>query len=51
MKIEQRMSVAGMRMRKWMSGVTREDRVRIEYERESIGLASIGDNMRESRLR
>jgi hypothetical protein len=50
-KIEQRMSVAEMRMLRWMSGVTREDRIRNEYVRGSIGVAPIGDKMRENRLR
>ena len=50
-KIEQRMSVAEMRMLRWMSGVTREDRIRNEYLRGSIGVAPIGDKMRENRLR
>jgi len=40
-KIEQRISVAEMRMLRWMSGVTREDRARNEYVRENVGIAWI----------
>jgi hypothetical protein len=40
------MSVAEMRMLRWMSGVTREDRIRNEYVRGSIDVASIVDKMR-----
>ena len=40
-----------MRMLRWMSGVTREDRIKNEYVRGSIGVASIVDKMRENRLR
>ncbi|KAL4092493.1 hypothetical protein QTP88_026994 [Uroleucon formosanum] len=36
---------------KWMSGVTREDRIKNEYVRGSIGVASMVDKMRENRLR
>jgi len=34
-----------------MSGVTREDRIRNEYLRYSIGVARIVDELRENRLR
>ena len=50
-KIEQRMSVAEMRMLRWMSAVTREHKIRNEYIRGSIGVASIVDKLRENRLR
>lgn len=38
-------------MLSWMSGVTREDRIRNEHIRGSIGVASIVDKMTENRLR
>ena len=50
-KIEQSMSVTEMRMLRWMSGVTSEDRIKNKYVRGSIGVASIVDKMRENRLR
>jgi len=34
-----------MRMLRWMSGVIREDRIRNEYVRGSIGVALIVDKM------
>jgi len=41
-----------MRMLGWTSGVTREDKIRNEYVRGSIGVAwTIVDKMRENRLR
>jgi hypothetical protein len=40
-----------MRIFRWMSGVSREDRIRNEYVRDRIGVASIEDKMRENRLR
>jgi len=49
-KIEQRISIAKMKMLRWMSGVTREDSIRIERIRGNIGEASILDNMRGNRL-
>jgi len=36
---------------KWMSGVTRENRIRNEYVRGCIGVGSIVDKMKENRLR
>jgi nonsense-mediated mRNA decay protein 3 len=48
-RIEQ--SVAEIRMLRWMSGVSREDRIKNEYVRGSIGVASILDKMRDNRLR
>ena len=46
-----KMSVAEMRMLRWMSGKTRKDRIRNESIGGSLGVAPIGDKMRESRLR
>lgn len=34
-----------------MRGKTRKDKIRNEFIRESLGVALIGDKMRESRLR
>jgi len=49
-RIEQS-SVAGMRMLRWVSRVTTEDRIRYKYVRESIGVALIVDNIRKFRIR
>jgi len=50
--MKRKMSVVEMRMLRWMmSVVTREDRIRNEYIRGSIGVASIVDKMRENMLR
>ena len=47
----QKMSVAKMRMSRWMCGNTRRDKVRNEDIRTKIGVASIEEKMRENRLR
>ncbi|KAI8562254.1 hypothetical protein RHMOL_Rhmol03G0020600 [Rhododendron molle] len=45
------MSVAKMRMLRWMCGKTRRDRVRNETVREIVGVAPIEEKLRENRLR
>ncbi|KAF3667332.1 putative multiprotein-bridging factor 1b-like [Capsicum annuum] len=47
----QRLKVAEMRMLHWMCGLTREDRVRNEIIRETVGVTSVEDKMREGMLR
>jgi len=47
----QKMSVAEMRMIRWMCGNTRRDKVRNKDIRTKIGVASIEEKMRENRLR
>ncbi|CAH9118920.1 unnamed protein product [Cuscuta europaea] len=44
------MSVAEMRMLRWMCGHIRKDHVRNETIRQRVGVAPIEDKMRESRL-
>ena len=46
-----KMSVAEMRMLRWMSGKTRKDKIMNEFIRGSLGVALIGDKIRESQLR
>ena len=48
---EKKMDVAEMRMLRWMSGVTREDRVRNDYIRGSTKVVEISKKMQEGRLR
>jgi hypothetical protein len=38
-------------MLRWMSGLTREYRIRNEYVRDGIGVVSIVNNVRENKLR
>ena len=47
----QKMCVAEMRMLRWMCGNTRKDRIRNEFIRDKVGVASVDDKMREGRLR
>ena len=48
---EHKMQVAETRMLCWMCGHTRLDKIRNEVIRNKVGLTSIADKMRESRLR
>ena len=47
----QKMSIAEMRMLRWMCGNTKRDKVRNEDIRNKISVASIEEKMRENRLR
>ncbi|KAK9713818.1 hypothetical protein RND81_06G053100 [Saponaria officinalis] len=47
----QKMSVAEMRMLRWMCGHTRKDRLRNEIIKEKVKVAPIEDKMMENRLR
>jgi len=49
--MERKISVAEMRILRWMNEVTREDRIKNEYIRGSIEVAPIVDNLSEYRLR
>ena len=46
-----KLSVAEMKMLRWMSGHTRLDKIRNEDIRERVGVAPIVEKMVESRLR
>jgi hypothetical protein len=46
-----KISVAEMRMLRWMCGKTRRDRIRNETIREMVGVAPIEEKLRENRLR
>ena len=47
----QKISVAEMRMLRWMYGKTRMNKIRNEDIRRLVGVAPIEDKMRENRLR
>jgi hypothetical protein len=49
-RIEQTMSVTETRMFRWMSKVTKEDRIRNKYVRSSIGVGSMVNKIRENKL-
>ena len=46
-----KISVAEMRMLRWMCGKTRQDRIRNETVREMVGVVPIEEKLRENRLR
>ena len=46
-----KISVAEMRMLRWMCGKTRRDRIRNETIREMVGVAPIEEKLRKNRLR
>ena len=50
-KHKMKLSVAEMRMLRWMSGFTLRDKMRNEYIRERVGVAPVVDKIRVSRLR
>lgn len=50
-KEEQKLHVAEMRMLRMLCGVTRMDRIRNETIRETLGVSSVSDKMRQNRLR
>ena len=46
-----KMSIAEMRLLRWMCGKTGNDRIRNANIRDMVGVASIEDKLRENRLR
>jgi len=50
-KIKQRISVAEMKMLRYMTGVSREVKIRNEYVERSVGIALIMGKMKENRLK
>lgn len=45
------MSVAAMRMLRWMSEDTKKDKIRNKYVKDSRGFTSLVDKLHENRLR
>jgi len=43
--------VVDRKIEQWLSGVTREDKIRKEYISDSTGVATLVNEMREDRLR
>ena len=48
---ERKLDVAEMKMLRWMSGVTKMDRVRNEYIRGSLKVTEVSKKVQEARLR
>ena len=48
---ERKLDVAEMKMLRWMSGVTRSDRIRNEYIRGTLKVAEVSKKVQEARLR
>ena len=46
-----RLSIAKMRILRWMSGFTLIDKMRNEYVQEKVGVAAVADKIRESCFR
>ncbi|KAI0497184.1 hypothetical protein KFK09_020406 [Dendrobium nobile] len=49
--LKDKVSVAEMRMLRWISGFTLRDRIQNEHRREKIGVALVEDKIRESNLK
>lgn len=47
----QKVSTVKMRMLRWTCDKTRQDRIKNEHIRDNLGVASTGDNLRETHLR
>ena len=48
---KRKLDVAEMKMLRWMSGVTRTDRIRNEYIRGSLKVVEVSKKIQEARLR
>ena len=48
---ERKMEVAEMRMLRWMSGVTKKDRIKNERIRNTVKVTSVSKKVQEARLR